>query len=139
MSSSNFNEDQVRDQTRRILQLMNQYSLMEIEYEDKETDQSITVRRDSQESSPPLLEGRTEILPGQVRSPTVGTLDWLKDSGDTVERGEVIAEIVKQDERVPVKAPRDGQLTDQSDDTMVEFGDTLARVVQSGDDEEEED
>jgi biotin carboxyl carrier protein len=139
MSNGQYNEKEVRSQTRRILQLMNQYSLMEIEYEDKDTDQSIKLRRDSQESSPPLLEGRTEVLPGQVRSPTVGKLEWDAQDGDQVGRGDVIAKIVKQDETIPVKAPRGGRLADLIDKDVVEFGDTIARVHQPGSDEENED
>lgn len=138
MSKNGFNEDVVRSRTRRILQLMNQYSLMEIEFEDKENEQSLKVRRDSEESSPPLLEGRSEVLPGQVRSPTVGRLEWAIEDGEYVDRGEKIAEVRKQDEEIPVKAPCGGQLTDKIDKEYVQFGDTIARVVQSESNNEEE-
>lgn len=138
--AAGFNESDVRYKTRRILQLMNQYSLMEIEYEDKDEEQTLKVRRDSQESSPPLLEGRTDVLPGQVRAATVGRIDWDAEEGDTVNRGEVLATISKQDESIPVKAPQGGELTDVSEDEWVEFGQTLARVVSdSTGDEDEED
>lgn len=138
--TNGFNESEVRYQTRRILQLMNQYSLMEIEFEDKDDEQTIKVRRDSQESSPPLLEGRTDELPGQVRASTVGQIEWDAEAGDSVNRGEVIATISKQDESIPVKAPQGGELIDTTKNEWVEFGETLARVVsQSSTDEDEED
>lgn len=137
MEDGIFNEAEVRNQTRRVLQLMNEYSLMEIEYENKDEDRTLKLRRDDQSASPPLLEGRSEVLPGQVRAPTVGELEWEKQNGDEVGRGEVIAEIVKQDERVSVKAPRSGMLADCTEAEMVEFGDTIARVEQETDENEE--
>lgn len=135
-----FNEADVRHKTRRILQLMNQYSLMEIEFEDKETDDMLKLRRDSQESSPPLLEGRSNLLPGEVRASTVGTLEWNCEEGDSVNRGEVVAKIHKQDESIPVKAPQGGELTDCTKKDAVQFGDTVARVLSEAtvDDEDEE-
>jgi biotin carboxyl carrier protein len=117
---------------------MNQYSLMEIEYEDKDEEQTLKIRRDSQESSPPLLEGRTDVLPGQVRASTVGRIEWDAEDGDTVNRGEVLATISKQDESIPVKAPQGGELIDVSEDEWVEFGETLARVVSDSVGDEEE-
>lgn len=141
MEDGTFNESDVRNQTRRVLQLMNEYSLMEIEYEDKDEERTLKLRRNDQEASPPLLEGRSEVMPGQVRAPTVGEIVWKKNEDDEVGRGEIIAEIIKQDERVNVKAPRSGRLTDCTEDEMVEFGDTVARVkqeVQSEDDEDED-
>lgn len=139
MEDGIFNESEVRNQTRRVLQLMNEYSLMEIEYEDKDEERSLKLRRDDQEASPPLLEGRSEIMPGQVRATTVGELEWEKHEGDEVGRGEIIAEIRKQDERVSVKAPRNGTLDDCTDAAMVEFGDTIARVTQDVESDEDED
>jgi biotin carboxyl carrier protein len=139
MSDAYFKEDEIRTQTRRMLQLMNQYSLMEVEYEDKQGEGSLTIRRDSQESSPPLLEGRTDVLPGQIRASTVGRLEWEAEAGDEVGRGEVVAKIVKQDERIPVKAPRGGTLTDIIDSDVVEFGDTIARVSKPSVNQDEDD
>ncbi|MFB6345019.1 MAG: biotin/lipoyl-containing protein [bacterium] len=138
MEDGIFNESDVRNKTRRVLQLMNEYSLMEIEFEDKEDDRMLKLRRDDQEASPPLLEGRSEVMPGQVRAPTVGELVWNKQNGDEVGRGETIAEIIKQDERVSVKAPRAGVLTDCTEDEMIEFGETIARVQQETEDHSEE-
>lgn len=138
MGVSEFNEDQIRDRTRRILQIMNQYSLMEVEYENKQDERTLKLRRETSESSPPLLEGRSEHLPGQVRSPTVGRLTWHKDEDESVARGEEIGEISKRDEAIPVKAPRDGRLKDRVDSHRVEFGETLARVVRDVSEEEDQ-
>jgi biotin carboxyl carrier protein len=138
MSDAYFKEDEIRTQTRRMLQLMNQYSLMEVEYEDKQGEGSLTIRRDSQESSPPLLEGRTDALPGQVRASTVGRIEWEAQEDDEVGRGEVVAKIMKQDEQIPVKAPRGGTLTDVTESNAVAFGDTIARVTKPSVDQNED-
>ncbi len=131
MSDDYFNEDEIRSQTRRMLQLMNQYSLMEVEYEEKEGDESLKLRRASRESSPP-------ILPGQVRASTIGHIEWECEEDDEVGRGQVVANIVKHDERIPVKAPRSGRLTEVTENEVVEFGDTVARVLKPSGDQEED-
>lgn len=122
------NVKKVREDTRRALQLMNVYELTEFEFENVDENESIKLTRTSTESSPPLLEGRSTQTSGKVRAPSVGTLNWEKTDGESVTRGDLIAEIVKEDERVPVKAPVDGVLTQQVDDEFVEFGRTLAVI-----------
>lgn len=133
-----FNERDVRENTRRALQIMNQYSLQEFEFENKEEDESLTLRRSDTDSSPPLLEGRSKRLPGQVRAPTLGELEWEREAGQDVDKGERLGHITKQDEDVPLKAPIAGELTDLWTDDYVEFGDVLATIVPRSDEEDEE-
>lgn len=135
MSTDDLSVQNVRHLTRRALQFMNQYSLTEFEYEDKSSDQTLRLRRSDTDSSPPLLEGRSERLPGQIRSPTVGRLVWDVEAGSSVEHGEKVAEITKKEETVPVKAPKSGTLTETMTSDYVEFGDILGVVVSESDDE----
>lgn len=136
--SEGFNERELRENARRALQLMNQYSLMEFEFEHKEEERSLTLRRSDTDSSPPLLEGRSKRLPGQVRAPTLGQLEWEREAGQPVEKGERVGHLVKQDEEVPLKAPIAGDLTDLWDGEYVEFGDVLATIVPRDEEEDEE-
>lgn len=138
MSSEESDETILRRQVRRALQVMNLYSLTEFEYEDKENDRQFRIRRGDQESSPPLLEGRSGRLAGAVRAPAVGRVEWDAEDGDVMQRGDQIATIVKDGEEVPVKAPIRGALTEINDHPVAEYGDRLARIVpHEGSDEDD--
>lgn len=129
MSGETSDEERLRTQVRRALQVMNLYSLTEFEYEDKDGDTRFRIRRDDQEGHPPLLEGRSARVAGEVRAPTVGRVDWEADEGDVVQRGQQIATMMKNDEPVPVKAPIAGELVDLGGQPVAEYGDRLARIA----------
>lgn len=129
MSEETSNEKQLRARVRRALQVMNLYSLTEFEYEDKDEDTRFRIRRDDREGYPPLLEGRSVRVAGEVRSPTVGRVEWEAEEGDVVDRGQQIATVLKNDERVPVKAPIAGELVELSGRPVTEYGDRLARIA----------
>jgi len=122
-------EGQLRGRVRRALQMMNLYALTEFEYEDKESDERFRIRRETREGSPPLLEGRSGRVAGEVRAPAVGRVDWEVEEGDAVRRGQKIATILKNGERVPVKAPLGGELVEVGRQPVAEYGDRLARVA----------
>jgi len=133
-----FEPDRARSDVRRVIQLMNQYGLYEFEFEDKTGDTSVEISRSENESFPPLLEGHRSEVSGKLRSPAVGELDWKRQEGDRVERGDVIAEIRKKDQVEEVTSAVDGTLFEVVVEKFVEYGQFIGSVVPEGDDSEQD-
>lgn len=127
--SDSFDEKATRSEVRKILQLMNQYELLEFEYEDKDGETSIDISRSSPDNFPPLLEGRSEEVPGKLRAPAVGRLDWETEAGDSVESGAVVAVVEHHEERTEVVADASGVLTDPIESSHVEYGQHIGSIV----------
>jgi len=130
-----------RSEVKKILQLMNQYELVEFEYEEKDGDRSIELSRSAPDSFPPLLEGRSEDVPGKLRAPAVGQLEWQFEDGDDVSEGDVVAVIQAHEDREELIAGRSGVLSDPVSDDHVEYGQHLGSIVpvDHGEDELDDD
>lgn len=137
--SDSFDRDATRTQVRKIIQLMNQYELLEFEYEDKEGETSIDISRSSADNFPPLLEGRSEAVPGKLRAPAVGRLHWEAEAGDRIEQGDVVAVVEHHEESTDVVADASGVLTDPIESSHVEYGQHLGSVVPESEHVDEED
>ncbi len=123
---------------RRAIQLMNRYGLTELEFEEKEEGHTLLLERSHPDASPPLLEGRSGSASGVIYAPTVGRLVWMVQEGDVVEEGEVLARIDKYEQTVDVSSPRAGRVEGPRDESAVEYGEALCRVVPGGPEAEQE-
>jgi hypothetical protein len=127
--SDEFDARETRSEIRKVIQLMNQYGLREFEFEDKDGERSIDIKRSDTDQFPPLLEGRTEEVPGKLRAPAVGRLTWNVGAGDEVEQGDVVAEVQHHEESTDLIADVDGVLVDPTEASHVEYGQHLGSIV----------
>ncbi len=118
----------LRAKVGRVLRFMNHYGLREFEFEDKKGGETLKLSRLETESSPPLLEGRSASVPGQLRAPAVGKLSWLAKQDQQVEEGEKIAEIEKGDEVIELNAPLPGRLVEPVEAVCVQYGEKIGRI-----------
>lgn len=129
-------QKEMRPVVRRALQLMNQYGLQELEYENKDREQTLHLTRSSSESFPPLLEGRSAEVTGKLRAPSVGRLIWEVEDGEEVSKGDRLGTIEKSDDDIEITSPASGIVTDPVEEGFVSYGDHLGSVVSTGEREE---
>ncbi len=138
MNSDNKLSEKIELDLTRALKFMNHYHLTEFEYQDKETNEAIEIVRSSKDNSPPLLEGRTRENKNIIYAPAVGQIDWKVENGEAVETEEVVAVIHKHREDVKVKTSTGGIIRDCLSAEPVEFGEKLATVESTGDEQDEQ-
>ncbi|MFB6356723.1 MAG: biotin/lipoyl-containing protein [bacterium] len=123
-----FRESDVRRHVKRLLQIMNHYDLTEVELENKTGEGGIHVRRSEQENYPPLLEGRSTDVEGEIRAPSIGQISWDVNTGDSVEANQVVGTIEKNDETVEVSTDMGGIIAELCEEEYVEFGQRIGSI-----------
>ncbi len=127
----------IRTELLTALKFMNRFKLTEFEFEDKQKGESLKLSRSSQDSSSPLLEGRSKEIPGVIFSPAVGRISWKVKENAFVEEDSTVAEIEKHQSIVEVKAPISGTITELLPAAPVEFGEKLAVIEYRESDKDE--
>lgn len=128
---------ELRREMIRILQFMNKYHLREFEYSDKDSPNSIHLSRSEEDTSSPLLEGKSKSIPGQIYASDVGFISWESEEGQQVKEGELLGQLKKQDEQKEICAPVDGVVDFLTSAEKVEYGERIAEISATEGDEEQ--